>query len=512
MAYKNVVVIRLILASCEILHAVNRQILIKTNVGIGVEYRGHGLPRQQLQPMGDRADSAVEVIRKSALAESIAVMEQEILKVNVGPLRIVIECENPFRKGPLAGFALEPLYRSPGGGMIVATLYEPVVLHLRVLTMLGAVLVWTKWWHGLSFLRKDPPILLPEASDCFTAATPLSSLLKRLPGSGKCSTIPKDPNSLSPEVSMSEVKRLSCSDGKILVYRSWIPENLNVRAVLLIYHGMAEHSRRYDRFATYLNTLGIAVYAQDHRGHGMTASDDELGWFADKDGWFRVVQDGYELSLAIKENHPGKDLFLLGHSMGSFLARTTIVLHPALYQGVIISGTSASKGLLGKVGRMIATSHARRKGGKEPDALMDKLSFGAFSKPFQPQQTNFDWLSRDTNEVRAYIDDPLCGFMCSSQFFVDLLDGIAFANNPEEIAKIPKTLPLLFISGGMDPVGDFGKGVNKAAGLYKAAGIEDLTVEIIPDARHELLNETNRDEIQVLLALWLEKHISKQNR
>ena len=311
---------------------------------------------------------------------------------------------------------------------------------------------------------------------------------------------------------MSEIKRMTCSDGKILVYRVWIPENLNYHAILHIYHGMAEHSERYDRFATYLNSLGIVVYAQDHRGHGKTATDEEFGWFADKNGWFRVVQDGYELDLLIKRIHPEKDLFLLGHSMGSFLVRTLIVLHPELFQGVIISGTSSGKGLMGRIGRMIASRHARKNDGKNPDALMDKLSFGAFGKPFQPQQTPFDWLSRDADEVRKYVEDPLCGFICSSSFFVDLLDGISFANDPKQVAKIPKALPLYFISGGMDPVGDFGKGVKKACSLYQRAGLEDVTLDIVPEGRHELLNETNREEIHVMLATWLESHISRENR
>jgi alpha-beta hydrolase superfamily lysophospholipase len=116
-----------------------------------------------------------------------------------------------------------------------------------------------------------------------------------------------------------EISRMTCSDGKELSYRSWFPENNNIHSIVHIFHGMAEHSARYDRFATYLNSLGIAVYAQDHRGHGMTASDDELGWFADKHGWQRVLDDGHELDQFIASQHPGKDLFLFGHSMGSFL-------------------------------------------------------------------------------------------------------------------------------------------------------------------------------------------------
>lgn len=311
---------------------------------------------------------------------------------------------------------------------------------------------------------------------------------------------------------MEETFRMTCSDASQLFYRVWKPDNQNIHAVVHIFHGMAEHSGRYERFASYLNGLGIAVYAQDHRGHGMSASDEELGWFAEKDGWMRVVQDGYELGLLIRNNHPSKDLFLFGHSMGSFLVRTLIVLHPELYRGAIISGTSTGKGLLGVIGRLIASFHCMRNGGKTPDTLMDKLSFGSFGKAFVDRKTEFDWLSRDSEEVRKYREDPLCGFVCTSRFFVDLLDGVAFANSKKQIARIPKTFPLYIISGAHDPVGDFGKGVKKVFQLYQNAKIEDLTFDLIPGARHEILNETNRDEVFMLIGRWIESHISRGSR
>jgi len=311
---------------------------------------------------------------------------------------------------------------------------------------------------------------------------------------------------------MSEIKRMICSDAKVIVYRVWLPANKNFHAILHIFHGMAEHSERYTRFAHYLNTQGIAVYAQDHRGHGLTASDDDLGWFAERDGWNQVVEDGYQLSKLIAENHPGKDIFLLGHSMGSFLVETLIARHPEMYQGAIISGTGPSQGIIGKIGRLLASTRAKIKGGKTPDPLLDKMSFGKFGEPFKPLKTPFDWLSRDEEEVRKYVEDPLCGFVCSSQFFVDLLDGITIATNRELMKNIPKEFALLFISGKMDPVGGFGKGVEQVFGNYKAAGLQDLTLELVPEARHELLNEINRDEIQILLAKWLEKHKSRNNR
>lgn len=309
-----------------------------------------------------------------------------------------------------------------------------------------------------------------------------------------------------------EIQQLTCTDGKQLNYRIWLPENNNVHSIVHILHGMAEHGARYDRFAMYLNTLGIGVYAQDHRGHGLTASDDDLGWFAEKQGWKRVLEDSHELDMHILGMHPGKDLFIFGHSMGSFMARALVAMYPELYTGAIICGTGASQGLVGTVGKLLARARSIAHHGKRPDQLLDKLSFGAFGKAFQPQKTAFDWLSRDEEEVRAYLEDPFCGFVCTSRFFVDLLTGIELANDPGLADKIPKDFPLYIISGANDPVGNFGKGVRQVHEMYRRAGITDLSLDIVKGARHELLNETNREDIHRMLGTWLEMHKSRRNR
>jgi len=309
-----------------------------------------------------------------------------------------------------------------------------------------------------------------------------------------------------------ETNQFTASDNTSIFYRSWIPENKNFHAIVHIFHGMAEHSERYHRFASYLNGLGIAVYAQDHRGHGRTSSDDDLGYFAPRKGWQRVLQDGYELSQEIARRHPEKDLFLFGHSMGSFLVRTLIALHPEHYRGAIICGTGASQGLLGAVGKVLATVRSWRNKGRNPDQLLDTLSFGAFGKAFQPEKTSFDWLSRDEREVQKYVDDPLCGFVCSSRFFVDLLTGISMANSKRNIQRVPKDFPLLLISGANDPVGKFGKGFETVCEAYRSVGLTDITCTLVKGARHELLNETNRDEVHTMIGTWLESHKTRKNR
>ena len=299
-----------------------------------------------------------------------------------------------------------------------------------------------------------------------------------------------------------------CSDGHKLAYNLWLPSpNTEIRAFLQILHGMAEYSDRYEKFARYLNKKGIAVFANDHRGHGATASEDEIGWFAETGGWDRIADDAFELADFITSQYGATTTFLMGHSMGSFLARTVMVKHPDFYTGVIIMGTGCGKGLVGKFGKMIAKHQIKKYGSKAAGKVMNNLAFGAYNKPFNPAITDFDWLSRDQKEVEKYIKDEKCGFLCTNGFFYDLLTGIEVANSRENAESLPKDLPLLIISGDMDPVGDFGKGVKKVYNLYANAGIVDVTLKLIPDARHELLNEINKKEIYEILSDWLEKHL-----
>ncbi len=308
---------------------------------------------------------------------------------------------------------------------------------------------------------------------------------------------------------MGTIKELSCSDGKSVWYRVWNPDGKPADAVVLILHGMAEHSLRYQRFANFLNTKGLSVYAIDHRGHGETAvrNSETLGWFAEHNGWQRVVDDAYELTNQILAENPRKPLFLLGHSMGSFLARTLMVQHSDLYDGVIIMGTGASKGLLGKIGKMIARSHVKKHGSKFPDKLLDTMSFGSFNKGIPNPKTSFDWLSRDKEQVAKYVEDPLCGFVCTAKFFEDLLDGVALANDRTLIQKLPPDLSVLIISGDKDPVGNSGKEVKKVYDLYRSANMVDVTLHLVSGARHELLQETNRISTKKFLYSWMKQRM-----
>jgi len=304
---------------------------------------------------------------------------------------------------------------------------------------------------------------------------------------------------------MSDIRELTCSDSHVLYYHAWLPEGAQVKAVVHLLHGMAEYSQRYDRFARYLNKQDIAVYAQDHRGHGLTATkaEDTLGWFAESDGWMRVAEDSKELSNLIVSEYPKTPLFLMGHSMGSFLARTIIADTPDLYAGVIMMGTGASMGILGKIGGMIARSHVKKHGSKFVDEQLNKMSFGSYNKQIPDATSAFAWLSRDEKEVQKYDDDPLCGFVCTAKFFEDMLEGIGYANSSERAKHLHNDMPILIISGSMDPVGNYGKGSLKVQEFYKQAGIKDLTLHLVEGARHELLNETDRISTMKYLSSWI---------
>ncbi len=288
-----------------------------------------------------------------------------------------------------------------------------------------------------------------------------------------------------------EERYLTLDDGKKLFYRVWsVDEPV---ATIHINHGMAEHSKRYDEFARAMNKEGFAVYAQDHRGHGRS-SDGKYGYFADENGWMRICNDSFALDKLIKEEYPELSHFIFGHSMGSFLTRTNIALHSEFYDAAVICGTGGSQGLLGRIGLKIAEMHIRKKGAEEKDPLLDKLAFGSYNRKFKGEG-EFAWLSSDRNEVEKYIKDPECGFICTTSFYRDLITGSFTANDEKLAASIRKELPIMLISGDMDPVGGYSKGVKESYERYKRLGIKDVRLNLIKDGRHEILNDRMRGEV-----------------
>lgn len=301
----------------------------------------------------------------------------------------------------------------------------------------------------------------------------------------------------------------NATDGVAIYTYCWLPEEgIPIKAVIQLAHGMAEHAGRYEDFAQYMTDRGFAVYANDHRGHKKTAgSVDELGYFADNNGWNRVVADMCQLTELIKGNHPKAPVFLFGHSMGSMLSREYVSRNGARIDGVILSATAGDPGFLGLVGGAIAKLEAMVRGKKAQSPLLDKLSFGQFNQAFKPNRTSFDWLSRDDGEVDKYIDDPYCGTIFTAGFFCDLLEGIRSINNRRNIEQIPKSLPIYFFSGAEDPVGDFKKGVNRVVETFRDCGLLDVECKFYEGGRHEMLKETNKEQVVDDTVAWINQRL-----
>ncbi len=303
-----------------------------------------------------------------------------------------------------------------------------------------------------------------------------------------------------------EIRFFTADDGARIFFRYWRSEGEKVGAVHIL-HGMAEHSGRYDQFASFLAEAGYEVYAQDHRGHGLTAKEAKkpFGFFAQEDGWNRIMSDSMALDrIILQEQSKTIPLFLLGHSMGSFLARSILVRQSGIYRGAIIMGSGAGKGIVGKFGSLLAQAHIRFMGPKTPDPQLSKLSFGSFLRHIPHPRTSSDWLTRDSKAVDLYRADPLCGFTCTTSFFRDLLFGVAYANDRKKASAIAHDLPILVISGSEDPVGGWSKGVRKVYALYKGVGIRDVTLFLVEGARHELLGEVDKEQTWQYLLDWME--------
>jgi alpha-beta hydrolase superfamily lysophospholipase len=308
---------------------------------------------------------------------------------------------------------------------------------------------------------------------------------------------------------MQSELRLPAADGTAIFVRSFLPEGAP-RAVVQISHGMAEHSARYARFASFLNEHGFGAYANDHRGHGQTVSDArELGHFADEQGWEKVVTDQLALLAEIRSRHPGIPVFLMGHSMGSYIARSAATRCGNELAGLVLSGTSHDYAGLYKTFRLVAAAERARLGKRGHSRLLRKLSFESFNKQIENPRTDCDWLSRDAAEVDKYVADSLCGFECTTQLWWDLFGGLAEIYGAESIGKLPKQLPVYILAGERDPLNNRLAAIRKLQAALESAQVADVTVRLYQGARHELLNETNRDEVMRDLLHWLEERTAR---
>jgi alpha-beta hydrolase superfamily lysophospholipase len=289
-------------------------------------------------------------------------------------------------------------------------------------------------------------------------------------------------------MSVHESSFVSSSDGARIATSAWTDVDGEPRGAVQIAHGLAEHAARYERFATALNRAGFLAFATDHRGHGRTGRD-QLGDFGAV-GFDGLIADVAQYGAAIAADHPGVPLFLFGHSMGSFAAQSVITDHSDQYAGVVLSGSTALD--------VLAAGMAESEG---PAGLE------AFNVGFE-HRTGYEWLSRDEVEVDLYVADPWCGFDLPDEMVPSLFAPAGRLADPAVLAGIRSDLPVLATSGSDDPLAGGGQLVELLGQRYRDAGVTDVTVTVYPGARHEILNETNRDEVTDDIVGWLTRHAS----
>jgi alpha-beta hydrolase superfamily lysophospholipase len=308
---------------------------------------------------------------------------------------------------------------------------------------------------------------------------------------------------------MSESTFLS-SDGTSRIYfREYLPET-EAKGVVQLAHGVAEHSIRYENFARHLAEHGYVVVANDHLGHGRSiAGEEELGHFPEVGGWDKVVADIGKLHTLTAARFPARPYFLFGHSMGSYLVRSYIIRRNSGLDGVILSGSGQQSRAVLTVGRLQCDRVIRKHGVNVKSQMLHDLAFGKNNSMIKNPRTAFDWLSRDAAAVDAYVADLLCGFVSSAGLYREMVNGIDYCSRARNIARMKKELPILFLSGDNDPVGDYGEGVIRVYRSFLKAGMMKVTMRLYHEGRHEMLNELNRAEVYADVLEWLNARVGR---
>ena len=287
----------------------------------------------------------------------------------------------------------------------------------------------------------------------------------------------------------------------------WIPEG-DVRGILQISHGMVEFIDRYDRYATFMASKGFYVVGNDHLGHGKSVTDEsQLGYFAKHDGNFCVLGDMQQLREDAQKKYPDVPFFLLGHSMGSFLARQFIEKFGEGVAGAIIMGTSYQQPSTLDLAIGLTAVLQQARGGHFRSEMINNMALGSYNASFEPGRTKNDWLTKDEAIVDAYVANPLNQFIFTVNGYYNLFRGLRYAERQENLDKIPKDLPILVVSGANDPVGEFGKGPRMVVEFYRKTGIQDVTLKLYPDDRHEILNELDKETVDNDLLQWMEERM-----
>lgn len=287
----------------------------------------------------------------------------------------------------------------------------------------------------------------------------------------------------------------------------WEPET-EIRAVLQISHGMIEMIERYDDFARFLNTKGILVIGNDHLGHGHTAdSAEDFGYFCPKNMSATVVDDLHSVTEYAKKEYSGVPYFLLGHSMGSFMARRYLMTYGKELTGAVIMGTGRQPKLVLMSGKVISTIIQFVKGSRYRSGFLKKLAFGAYCNRIPNRRTESDWLTRDEKIVDFCISNKYCNFSFTVNGYKTLFDVLTFIQKKENVDKIPKKLPIFMVAGNDDPVGEYGNGVRQVFEIYKQTGIEDVSLKLYEGDRHEILNELDKENVYEDIYNWLENYM-----
>lgn len=303
---------------------------------------------------------------------------------------------------------------------------------------------------------------------------------------------------------------MKMEDGFEIALNRWIPnEGTEVKGVVQLHHGLAEHSMRYDRLGSILAENGYILNAYDMRGHGATAELSEkngtglFGKLADKDGFNRVIEDLHEIITSLKNEFKDKKIILFGHSFGSFVSQGFIEKYGTEIDGCILCGTSGPKKNLAFFGKIAVNIVKLFRGGDSIVPALDKLSFGSYNKRIKNPKTENDWLSTNETNIELYEMDKWCGFKLRTSFFRDITSGLLQIHSKKNIKNIPNELPVFLIYGCEDPVGEYGKSVNKLYDIYKKKGMTNVSIKGYEGDRHEILNEHDKEKVENDVISWI---------
>lgn len=309
-------------------------------------------------------------------------------------------------------------------------------------------------------------------------------------------------------VKITDFQFKSCNGETELHCRQWIP-NTPPKGVVQIVHGVAEYIERYHDFASFLAENGYVVAGDDHLGHGYSVSNEsELGWFCEENGWMTIVRDEKKLRDLLSAWYPGVPLILLGHSMGSFMARTYLGLWPKDFDLCILSGTGWQPAIICRAGLAMANREIKEHGSRYRSEMLQNLAFGSYLKKIESPIGKNDWINRDESAIHRYDEDPLCGFVGTAGLMRDMMYGLSIICRDAHMEKMNRSMPVLFIAGDADPVGNWGKGVKKTAARFRWLAMKDVAVKLYSGARHEVLSELNRREVWNDVLAWLHEKLN----